>query len=59
MVYVFTRIIPLLLLLVLTKPAAASQGLAIDPATCLGCHGDKISASAMATSVHGRNGCST
>ena len=59
MVYVFTRIIPLLLLLVLTKTAAASQGLAIDPATCLGCHGDKISASAMASSVHGRNGCSS
>ena len=59
MVRVITRIIPLLLLLVVTQPAAASQGLAIDPATCLGCHGDKISAPVMAESVHGRNGCSS
>ncbi len=59
MAYVFTRIIPLLLLLALAQPATASQGLAIDPATCLGCHGDKISASVMAESVHGRNGCSS
>jgi hypothetical protein len=59
MVHVFTRIIPLLLLLVLTRPAGASQGLAIDPATCLGCHGDKISATLMANSVHGKNGCTS
>ena len=59
MVHVFTRLIPLLLLLVLTRPAAAQQGLAIDPATCLGCHGDKISADKMAVSVHGKNGCTS
>ncbi|HBA87385.1 MAG TPA: cytochrome C [Geobacter sp.] len=59
MVHVFTRLIPLLLLLALTRPASAQQGLAIDPATCLGCHGDKISASAMAASVHGKNGCTS
>ncbi|HEY5513407.1 MAG TPA: cytochrome C, partial [Geomonas sp.] len=57
---VFTRLIPLLLLLLaLAQPAAATQGLAIDPATCLGCHGDKISATLMANSVHGKNGCTS
>jgi len=59
MVRIFTRFIPLLLLIVLVQPAAASQGLAIDPATCLGCHGDKISATLMANSVHGKNGCTS
>jgi hypothetical protein len=60
MVQVFTRIMPLLLLLIaLAQPATASNGLAIDPATCLGCHGDKISASLMANSVHGKNGCTS
>jgi cytochrome b subunit of formate dehydrogenase len=59
MVRIFTRFIPLLLLLALVQPAAAEQGLAIDPATCLGCHGDKISAPLMANSVHGKNGCTS
>ncbi|HBG04110.1 MAG TPA: cytochrome C [Geobacter sp.] len=59
MVHVFTRIIPLLLLLAMAQPAAATQGMAIDPATCLGCHGDKISAELMAKSVHGKNGCTS
>jgi cytochrome b subunit of formate dehydrogenase len=59
MVRIFTRFIPLFLLLVLAQPAAATQGLAIDPATCLGCHGDKISAPLMANSVHGKNGCTS
>ena len=60
MIHVFTRILPLLALLVaLAQPAFAEQGLAIDPATCLGCHGDKISATAMAASVHGKNGCTS
>ena len=59
MVQVFTRLIPLLLLLVLARPGFAAQGLAIDPATCLGCHGNKISAEGMASSVHGKNGCTS
>ncbi|TSK07187.1 MAG: cytochrome C [Geobacter sp.] len=59
MVQVFTRLIPLLLLLALARPGFAAQGLAIDPATCLGCHGNKISAEQMANSVHGKNGCTS
>ncbi|MBJ6724719.1 cytochrome c3 family protein [Geomesophilobacter sediminis] len=55
------RLFPLLLfLLLVSAPSAfAAQGLAIDPATCLGCHGDKISIPLMAESVHGRNGCTS
>jgi len=40
-------------------PAAAQQGMAIDPATCLGCHGDKMTAAAFASSVHGKNACTS
>jgi cytochrome b subunit of formate dehydrogenase len=40
-------------------PAAAEQGMAIDPATCLGCHSDKMSIQAFAGSVHGKNGCTS
>jgi len=58
MVQIFARLIPLLLLL-FAQPTAASQGLAIDPATCLGCHGDNISAADMSKSVHGKNGCTS
>jgi cytochrome b subunit of formate dehydrogenase len=59
MTHVLKCIIPLLLLIVLAQPVFAQQGLAIDPATCLGCHGDKISAPLMANSVHGKNGCTS
>ena len=52
-------ITPLLLLLTLAGSAFAEDGLAIDPVTCLGCHRDKISASALAESVHGKNGCTS
>ncbi|MDZ4165963.1 MAG: cytochrome c3 family protein [Smithellaceae bacterium] len=38
---------------VYAKPAV----LAIDPATCLGCHSDKISPEAFSASVHGRDAC--
>ena len=41
------------------SPLRAEQGMAIDPATCLGCHSDKISAAAFAASVHGKNGCNS
>ena len=39
--------------------AHAEQGMAIDPATCLGCHGDKIPIQAFAKSVHGKNACTS
>ncbi len=48
----------ILLVLVLANPLRA-QSMAIDPATCLGCHGDKISAAAFNASVHGKNGCTS
>jgi len=54
------RLIPLLLLFIATAlPAAAEQGLAIDPATCLGCHSNKISIQEFAASIHGKNGCTS
>ena len=40
-------------------PAHAEQGMAIDPATCLGCHSDKISIHDFAASVHGKNACTS
>ena len=55
-----SRLIPvILLLLACSRFAAAENGMAIDPATCLGCHGDKITASAFAASVHGKNACTS
>ncbi|WP_460597342.1 cytochrome c3 family protein [Geomonas sp. Red276] len=45
--------------LAVSTPARAQQGMAIDPATCLGCHGDKIEASRFAASVHGKNACNS
>jgi predicted CXXCH cytochrome family protein len=49
----------LLLLLSYSGLAAAEQGMAIDPATCLGCHSNKISTSEFAASVHGKNACTS
>jgi predicted CXXCH cytochrome family protein len=49
----------LLLFLAVSLPVAAEQGMAIDPATCLGCHSNKISAAAFAASVHGKNACTS
>jgi Cytochrome c3 len=55
-----SRLIPLLLLMIIpAMPVAAEQGMAIDPATCLGCHSNKISVTAFAASVHGKNGCTS
>jgi predicted CXXCH cytochrome family protein len=48
-----------LLTLILAIPAVAEQGMAIDPATCLGCHSNKISVTAFAASVHGKNACTS
>ena len=43
-----SRLFPaLLIVLAMSIPAAAEQGMAIDPATCLGCHSNKISASPL------------
>ncbi|MBI5656136.1 MAG: cytochrome c3 family protein [Geobacter sp.] len=54
------RLIPsLAVLLALALPVQAEQGMAIDPATCLGCHSGKISAAAYAASVHGKNACTS
>ncbi len=54
------RLIPLLLLLLaVALPVAAEQGMAIDPATCLGCHSNKFSAHDFAASVHGKNACTS
>ena len=55
-----SRLVPAVLLFVaLAIPVAAEQGMAIDPATCLGCHSNKISAAAFAGSVHGKNACTS
>ncbi|GAB7025040.1 cytochrome c3 family protein [Geotalea toluenoxydans] len=60
MFQIVTRLLPaLLLLLAFVGPTAAEQGMAIDPATCLGCHSNKISAAAFAASVHGKNACTS
>jgi hypothetical protein len=49
----------LFLMNVLAGSAYAEQGMAIDPATCLGCHGDRITIRAFADSVHGKNACTS
>jgi hypothetical protein len=49
---------PLFILSVATT-SFAEQGMAIDPATCLGCHSNKISVSGFASSVHGKNACTS
>src|SRR6266571_2740321 len=60
MLQMITRLLPpLLLFFVLAGTSLAQQGMAIDPATCLGCHSNKISAHAFAGSVHGKNACTS
>ncbi len=49
----------LLLVLVFALPAAAENGLAIDPADCIECHEDVVSAEDFAASVHGKNACTS
>ncbi|HLA26774.1 MAG TPA: cytochrome c3 family protein [Syntrophales bacterium] len=54
------RIIPLIVLTLISSHTLwASQEMAIDPETCLGCHSGRISAAAFADSVHGKNGCNS
>ena len=57
---VFT-LFPLLamLALIVAYPASAEQTLPINPSTCLQCHGDSIKAAAFASSVHGKNSCTS
>ena len=60
MLFVFCRLLPFLMLIIAwASPSLAEQGMAIDPATCLGCHGDKIPVRAFAESVHGKNACTS
>lgn len=51
----------LLVILVVSgiAPARAEQGLAIDPATCLGCHRENFTISSYAASVHGKIACTS
>jgi len=55
----FKFIIMMLLAVVWALPAHAEQGMAIDPATCLGCHSTKFSVHDFAASVHGKNACTS
>src|SRR5512147_471969 len=55
-----SRLVPIVLLLLsFARFAVAEQGMAIDPATCLGCHSNKISITEFAASVHGKNACTS
>lgn len=49
----------LALLLALVVPAAAENGLAIDPKACLECHEDVVSVGEFSASVHGQNACTS
>ncbi|WP_432821783.1 cytochrome C [Trichloromonas sp.] len=49
----------LVLLLFLVLPAAAENGLAIDPKACLECHEDVVSVEEFSASVHGQNACTS
>jgi cytochrome b subunit of formate dehydrogenase len=42
-----------------SAPAMAEKGMAIDPATCLDCHGEVVTAEKFAASVHGKNACTS
>ena len=55
----FPRDVRDLVFVLLSANPLRAQGMAIDPATCLGCHGDKISAAAFTASVHAKNGCTS
>ncbi len=52
-------VVLLLIAGLLPHPALAEQGMAIDPATCLGCHSDRFSIKSFAASVHGKNACTS
>jgi len=57
---VVSRLLPLLLMLVTwSTPSFGEQGMAIDPATCMGCHNTKFSVKDFAASVHGKNACTS
>jgi len=52
-------LIALLLVLGWFSAASAEKGMAIDPSICLECHDDQISAEKFASSVHGKNACTS
>jgi predicted CXXCH cytochrome family protein len=52
-------VVVMFLLLLASSPLPAQQGMAIDPATCLGCHSDRYSIKDFAASVHGKNACTS
>ncbi len=49
----------LLFLAAIVHNESAAQEMAVSPSVCIGCHGEKISASAFDASVHGKNGCTS
>ena len=57
--HLFRFITLMFLAAVWALPAQAEQGMAIDPATCLGCHSNKFSVHDFAASVHGKNACTS
>ena len=56
---VFRYMFLLALAITWALPVYAEQGMAIDPATCLGCHSNKFSIHDFAASVHGKNACTS
>jgi len=57
--FTYTIVSLLFLIIMQSQSLSAAQEMAIDSATCLGCHSNKISATAFAGSVHGKNGCNS
>ena len=51
MLKIIPRMMSAILLVLLFANPLRAQGMAVDPATCLGCHGDKISAAAFTASI--------
>ncbi|AMV70823.1 cytochrome c3 family protein [Desulfuromonas carbonis] len=49
----------LVMLAFFSSPVLAEKGMAIDPATCLGCHEDVVTPENFANSVHGKNACTS
>jgi cytochrome b subunit of formate dehydrogenase len=48
-----------MLALIVAYPASAEQALPISTSTCLQCHGEKINSATFASSVHGKNSCTS
>lgn len=52
-------VLSFIVVLMLNGTLSAAQEMAIDSATCLGCHGSVVSENDFAASVHGKNGCNS